>query len=75
MANGNGDHWIVKGLNGVNILTLLALVLGGASLYYQLDKDIALMKRDIQAIEQRLTTIQRQLTSSSSMPYQWPERS
>lgn len=71
-ANGNGDNWIVGGLRGVNILTLILLILGGASLYWQLDKDIALMKRDIQDIEKQLMRIERLVANGSQPPYASP---
>ncbi len=71
-GNGNADHWLVRGMGGVNILTLAALLLGGASLYWQLDKDIALMKRDIADIEKQLTRIELQLTGAKAAPYAWP---
>ena len=51
------DHWLVRGMGGVNIITLIAGILGGASLYFQLDKEIALIKRDLAAIERRLDSL------------------
>ncbi|MGI9435359.1 MAG: hypothetical protein ACR2Q4_11115 [Geminicoccaceae bacterium] len=59
------DHWLVRGMGGVNIITLLVLILGGAKLYFELDKDIALMKRDIADIKADV----RQFRRTS---YAWP---
>ena len=35
---GNNNHWIMRGLEGVNVITLIVLLLGGAKLYFDLGK-------------------------------------
>ncbi len=56
------DHWLVRGMGGVNIVTLILIILGGAKLYFDLDKEIALIKRDIASIEKTLTSIRNELS-------------
>lgn len=66
------DHWLVRGMGGVNIITLLVLILGVAKLYFELDKDITLMKRDIADIQRTLTSIQSELRQARVSAYGWP---
>lgn len=63
------DHWLVRGMGGVNIVTLILLILGGAKLYFDLDKEIALIKRDLASIERTLTSIRSDLRRQPS--YSW----
>ncbi len=69
MISESADHWLVRGLGGVNIVTLILLILGGAKLYFDLDKEIALIKRDLASIERTLATIRTELRRQPS--YSW----
>lgn len=60
------DHWLVRGMGGVNIVTLIAIILGGAKLYFELDKDIALIKQNQASIERRLDNFSRTLVAMRS---------
>ncbi|MGI9436052.1 MAG: hypothetical protein ACR2Q4_14695 [Geminicoccaceae bacterium] len=48
------DHWLLRGLGGVNIFTLIAIILGGAKLYFDLDKQTATIQQSIQHLERDL---------------------
>ena len=63
------EHWLVRGMGGVNIVTLILLILGGAKLYFDLDKEIALIKRDLASIESTLTSTRTELRRQPS--YSW----
>jgi len=73
------DNWLVRSLGGVNILTLIAMILAGAKLYFDLDKEIAVIKHDLVSIERRLDDFSRTLTSirdelrRTPPRYSWPQ--
>ncbi len=68
----NSEHWLVRGLEGVNVLTLIILLLAGAKFYFDLDKDMALMKRDMAEIQRTLSSIQDYLRRSDMPLYSLP---
>lgn len=74
MANGNDGHWLLRGLEGVNVITLILLLLAGAKFYFDLDKDIALMKRDMADIQQKLSSNQDHLRRSDMPLYSYRHR-
>lgn len=66
MNDKNGplnEHWLALGLRGVNVVTVILAVLAGAALYFQLDKDLALLKRDTKQIERELGDVKATLAS------------
>lgn len=56
----------------MNVITLILLLLAGAKFYFDLDKDIALMKRDMADIQQKLSSIQDHLRRSDMPLYSYP---
>lgn len=68
----DGEHWLVKGLGGVNIITLIVILLAGAKLYFELDKDMAIVKLKMDRMEQTLSSIQDHLRRSDTPLYSLP---
>ena len=64
-----GEHWLIKSVRGVNLVTLIVLLLGGANLYFDLDKEIALIKRDLASIEKAVASIELQIRRSNFAAY------
>ena len=81
--NPLGDNWIISGLRGVNIVTIIAAVVGMVWAYADLDKEIALIKQSQAAMERRLDGMSRTLNTirqqtrgvSAGPPYSSTDRS
>ena len=50
-SNDNDNHWLVNSIRGVNLLTLIGVALGLAAAYFDLDKAIAVLQRDMASVE------------------------
>ena len=59
--NEQTENWFINGIRGVNLLTFVALILGGAKLYFEVTTEIALLHRDIAEVQSDLDRIQRRL--------------
>lgn len=62
-APGGDHHWLLNGLRGVNIVTIIGAVIALVWAYADLDKQIALIKQNQVAIERRLDGMVRTLNT------------